>query len=314
MTLSVADSLDIIKGTSLRENEYVELPILATGESALAVRTSQEKSFEDWKTLRTLVTETGRWPCVTVGHSHGGPFSDTMHEADFFSRFYYETEWKKGSRSGDNPEDILQAARHLDLDQELSKIRTHRDEPLNEWIEFFREETHKEYGQAPAEDDIGKEIDSGRLTSYFELEEWFFKWELSHLGTQALDIDDRYLSHIKWYDPSPDQMAIIMFPTANCWEILAFMHWYAGESWNSQVLVAVLERWHQRYGAELVSHFGTMLHLLPQRTPKTPGEAFELALEQHLIAGCTTTLPCISVRDHARTMLKAKRWFLHERP
>ena len=36
--------------------------------------------------------------------------------------------------------------------------------------------------------------------------------------------------------------------------------------------------------------------------------------EHDLVAGSTLTLPCVSVRDHARYLLKHNRWFLHERP
>lgn len=36
--------------------------------------------------------------------------------------------------------------------------------------------------------------------------------------------------------------------------------------------------------------------------------------EQVALAECTTLLPGVSMRDHARALLAVNRWFIHERP
>ena len=103
-------------------------------------------------------------------------------------------------------------------------------------------------------------------------------------------------------------------PTINSWEIPAYISWYGAESCSSELVVALLKYWHEKYGAELVAHYGTMLQLVTQTLPTSPEEAFRLAWEQQVIAPCTTCLPGISLRNHAREMLHCHQWFLHERP
>ncbi len=79
-------------------------------------------------------------------------------------------------------------------------------------------------------------------------------------------------------------------------------------------MIALLKYWHEKYGSELVCHYGTVLQLTTKTLPTSPDEAFQLAWEQQTIAPCTTILPGISLRDHARELLHTYRWFLHERP
>ncbi|WP_455210808.1 DUF4253 domain-containing protein [Kaarinaea lacus] len=57
-----------------------------------------------------------------------------------------------------------------------------------------------------------------------------------------------------------------------------------------------------------------MLHFDVQRKPESIDDAFRLAWEQEALAPCTTALPGESLRDHARALLAADKWFLHERP
>lgn len=68
------------------------------------------------------------------------------------------------------------------------------------------------------------------------------------------------------------------------------------------------------YQIELVCHYGTMLQLKTKNKPKTCQEALQLAIEQEIIAPCTTMLPGISLEDHACALLKSDYWFFHERP
>jgi hypothetical protein len=83
---------------------------------------------------------------------------------------------------------------------------------------------------------------------------------------------------------------------------------------GTTVAIGFLKKWHQEYNAELVYHYGTMLQLNVGRRPTTPEAAFDLAWQQEALAECTTILPGVALRDHARSLLIVDRWFLHERP
>jgi hypothetical protein len=72
--------------------------------------------------------------------------------------------------------------------------------------------------------------------------------------------------------------------------------------------------WEKRYGAELVANLGTMLEFTVARPPQTMAEAWELAVEQDLVAPHTIGGPCLPLRAHARALLQRPTWLLHSRP
>ena len=76
----------------------------------------------------------------------------------------------------------------------------------------------------------------------------------------------------------------------------------------------MLDDWEQRYGAELVANWGTMLQLVVSRPPGTIEDAFALACEHQVFSVSTLGLPGVSIRNHARSLLHRHDWFFHERP
>lgn len=79
-------------------------------------------------------------------------------------------------------------------------------------------------------------------------------------------------------------------------------------------MITVLEYWRRAYGAELVANFGTMLEFVVARPPETLDAAWELAVQQDLIARSTLAGRGVTIRDHARTLISRPTWFLHNRP
>jgi len=57
-----------------------------------------------------------------------------------------------------------------------------------------------------------------------------------------------------------------------------------------------------------------MLEFVVNRPPRSLDEAWALAREQELVAPCTTALPGITLREHARSLVDRDTWFIHERP
>ncbi len=72
--------------------------------------------------------------------------------------------------------------------------------------------------------------------------------------------------------------------------------------------------WEQRYGAELVAHYGTMLGCFVRNPPNNLSEAFELAKEHYAMAPYEFYVSSMSLRDYARGLVGSYSWFLHERP
>ena len=120
-----------------------------------------------------------------------------------------------------------------------------------------------------------------------------------------------------WFEPSEDQPTAMMFlPTPAPWASVAFESWYAEDDpqTGAAQLVALLKRWHDAYGAELVAHWGTMLQFHVERPPRDIEQARALAREQLLVAPCTALLPGTHPEMHAAALMRSNSWFLHERP
>jgi len=120
-----------------------------------------------------------------------------------------------------------------------------------------------------------------------------------------------------WFEPSEDQpTAMVFLPTPAPWASVAFESWFAESNprTGAAELVALLKRWHDEYGAELVAHWGTMLQFRVERPPGDIERARALAREQLLVAPCTALLPGTHPEMHAVALMHAKSWFLHERP
>ena len=103
------------------------------------------------------------------------------------------------------------------------------------------------------------------------------------------------LTYFEWYEPINQTLALLLLPVQNSWEILAYIHWYGAGYLGSDQVMAMLKYWHEQYEIELVCHYGTMLQLTVKSKPKTFKEALQLAIEQEIIAPCTTILPGVSL-------------------
>ncbi len=77
---------------------------------------------------------------------------------------------------------------------------------------------------------------------------------------------------------------------------------------------AAARRWHERWGAEPVALWGTMMQFTVSHRPATPDDAWMLAREHDILAANTLSNPGIPLRDHARALTILDRWFLHSRP
>lgn len=121
-------------------------------------------------------------------------------------------------------------------------------------------------------------------------------------------------SHLTWFEPHNQHMALLLLPTVNGWEAPAYYNWFGSQNASSALTVAMLKHWHHHWGAELVAHYGTMMQLQASKLPATADEALILAYEQATLAPCTLDLPGVSLAEQAAALMQTTRWFLHERP
>ncbi|MEM9153407.1 MAG: DUF4253 domain-containing protein [Cyanobacteria bacterium P01_F01_bin.33] len=216
------------------------------------------------------------------------------------------------------PSSIIAASERVNLEQSLQAIarRIYEEERgyFQDILECYLDETRNRFGSAPDTELLSDLVANKTIQHSRDLEKWLFSWEISNFSDATLSISDDSSTYLEWFDVSQNSVTLMLLPTSRCWEVPAYLSWYGSESCSSELVIALLKHWHDKYGAELVSHYGTMLQFITRRVPETPEEAFQLAWEQATIAPCTIQLPGVSIRDHARSILHTKKWFIHERP
>ena len=266
-----------------------------------------------WKELRERLERSGRWPVLTLLQSFDCSSWDAqVRSTDVFSRFYFEEERREG-RENDSPEAIVEASRSIDGGRAVAEFPEDDSVTLDDCVSICEEGTEVRFGKVPEIGDSETFLAKHHLKSQKAIERWFLEWELANCDN-PLELDQFGLGHLKWYEPTQEKTALVLLPTSRGWEALAYINWFASQGRNSQVLVALLREWSEKYGAELVAHYGTMLQFVVRNPPGSVEEAFEVAWQHHTVAQCTTILPGVSPRDHARALLQTDRWFLHERP
>ena len=119
-----------------------------------------------------------------------------------------------------------------------------------------------------------------------------------------------------WYEPRPnDPVGLVLLPIAEPCDAAAYLSFFGAEGdGRHEGLVRLMRDWQQRYGAQLVASWGTMLQFAVTSPPQTLEDAHALALQHVTVAPCTTVMPGVAVRDLAHDLRRSGGWFLHERP
>jgi hypothetical protein len=265
-----------------------------------------------WEYARAMLGETGRWPVLTTlafaRESESWPRQ--VAEADLFSRHEFAQECRD-TRRDDSPAAIIAAADGLDVELLCGELPQEEAPPIEECIGPELNETAALFGTAPQAEDAMAFLAASGSADLLDLDRWCFEWELAHCA-EPLTLPIHGLHHLEWHTPSHDTQALLLMPGANGYETPAYLNWFGACRGNSQFIVALLREWQQRYGAELVAHYGTMLHFLVQRRPHSVADAYRLAWQQAAVAPDTLALPGVALRNHARALLQTDRWFLKQ--
>lgn len=318
MIRTTAELSRILAGTALANAESLEIVIPQCGERALALRPPDGVELERaWEICRERVEEIGRWPLGSVCWSaEAESWSDRVREEDFFSRRFYREE--AGASAGLPPEGVVAASLAVDLDAALERRadRAVRGRSFERIVEEELQTLERRVGDAPDGDRILALHRSGEIPGLGALQRWLLTWEATHVRPawwRRFLPGDRYLEAFRESDYGDP--VLILPPIRTGWESLAYLHfWGAGGLLGSAAAVALLRRWNEQFGAELIGHFGILLFFRVARPPSSLGDALTLAWEQELLAECTTILSGISTCHHARMLVGRDRWTLKDRP
>ena len=323
MIRTTAELAEVLAGTALGGAESVELAIPLCDEQALALRPPAGVGFlEAWQICRERLEETGRWPIGSVCWSaEAESWRDRMVEESFFLRHPYQGEF--GASEGVSPDSVVAAASVVALDAALDRqaARAERGRSFEELLDERLATLRWRVKAVPDRERILEGHRRGEIPGLGALERWLLAWEAAHVPASwwsrflpgARYLESPYRDALR--DSAFGEPALLLLPVRNGWESLAYVHfWGAGGNLGSAAAVALLRRWSESYGAELVGHFGILLFFHVARPPKTLEEALPLAWEQEKLAECTTILSRISTCHHARMLVGRDRWSLKERP
>jgi hypothetical protein len=99
-------------------------------------------------------------------------------------------------------------------------------------------------------------------------------------------------------------------PTATPWEVPAYI---GMGGWNAcpdaAVITAFAKRWHERYGAEVVSITRDVIEFAVKNPPKTREAAMELAKEQYIFCNDIVDQGVGTVSALAATLLNSNYWY-----
>lgn len=309
----------LLRGTELETSTKVELEIPESSNCAFAIKVNGQNTLRSWSIFRSLVEITERYP-VLVGNGLF-PGIDWIHYLKelVFSRTGFHSELSNSEDKNCSPEAIIARYNRINLEQEIEQYqRANSGLSLAQATDLGIRYTLAKFGIAPSREAISasfqSHLDSVTDSVVVKIENWLFDWEGRHLAPEIAlappDLEDLYLS---WYEPEDTlDYTIVLLPTANSWEALAYIHFFGARS--SEVMMALLQSWHKRFKAELVAHDGLNLLFNVHRQPSTPEEAFQLAVEHTTFAGDTLFFPDISIRDYARALLHIDRWCLLSKP
>lgn len=106
------------------------------------------------------------------------------------------------------------------------------------------------------------------------------------------------------------QVLIALMPTANAWEVPAFLR-YGG--WNDcpppEVHAALHRRWHEKWGAEIACMAGDVVECVVARPPATREEAMKLAREQFVYCPDIVHQGVQSLEALANLLQGGKTWY-----
>lgn len=283
----------LLRNSTLAGRPVRSIPVPGGAEPALTIPCGPDEVLAAWQCARAVLEQTERWPVVGC-------------DVDLFNRFPYD----HGAGGDTSVRGILARADKIDAGEVIADLARADDagSAYDQLEPFELMCTRQLVGDAPSPDEVRHAL--GSQLTHSRLDRWLLDWEEARRPPRS-----ELGAHLEWFEPSGMDVAVVLLPTVNGWHTPAYMSFFGAEGpGGAEKLVAVLRWWSQRYGAELVAHYGTMLEFVVTRPPETLEEAWRLAHEHELIAPCTTLLPGVPLRQHARALVGRSTWFLHERP
>lgn len=321
------DSLQAILGALFGESAG-EAEIVARTDRgpvwAFSLSGDYESALENWERLREALSEHELWPLL------GDPLGreeDVRH----FSEFYKASLERdlQDPRPHHDSEELLRQGLALDADEWLRQ----RDESQAQieaerqaWLESQGYSSHEEYTAALEAKErriealIAQKCRDGEADEDGEVS--FFTedggYRTARCGGQHLDLDHDSLQDAQEPEPMlpperrwqpPASTWILLVPASHGWEVPAMLR-FGG--WNAcptpQVHVAMIRRWHEKYGAQLIGLTHDIMTFHVARPPQSREEAVPLAREHLYYDGEYDTQQWLTLGENVDGLIGCSRW------
>jgi hypothetical protein len=235
-----------------------------------------------WQAARDLVPHTGRWPVATSGHG-GAPWLEDP-SPELLHRFSVASEA--------DPWPVLAAW---------------EDELPWEQDDAERELAHR-FPDAPGlRDRVADAL--AWPTTYPRFDAWLYDRLVSDPALRA-QVDLAPLQGTRTWHPVRE-FSLVLLPTPHGWLAPAWISFHGAYDHERVGALAGAQReWQERWGAELVASWGTMLQLVVDRPPQDPRDAWTVAGQLLAVGGSLQ----LSRSELALALPGSDAWFLHDRP
>lgn len=322
------DSLDLLSellvGTEFESSNKMELEIPESEACAFAIEVRSEtglSKLDAWKFFRALLDRTQRWPVIAgYGFRASEDWEKSVIQANFFCRQEYKDYGDNREDREFSPEAIIERAKLLNLNHELKWQKEGDSTDLldQRGLEYELRYTQNRFGIAPTKKSIPSSFTEYPQDSDLGLEKWLLDWEMKTLplnvGLAAPYLGYLNLDEIEQPINAKCVETLLLLPTPNSWETLAYLNYFgAGSSSWCEIMIVLLKSWHERFDAELLAYMGCELFFNVGQKPSTIEDAFQLAVEQSPYTDFLS-LGGISLRDHARSLLHIDHWWTFNKP
>ncbi len=276
MATDIEETAAALHGTALDGHRVEE----GIGDTLILENIDPDHVLAAWRAARSVLPVTGRWPVFT------GP--GDLH-------------WEPTDA------DVAQLAAAADAIDPWSVYRRYRgDSELDDWhvqdyVRAFLGHEVRELAAAEL---------SAPMTQH-ELDRWTYERILADPAL-ATAMQHKYASMAtteRWH--SMDAVQLVLLPTPKQWLAPAWIVYFgAARDQGYEAWAAAMMQWEQRWGAELVAAWGTMLQYVVTRRPAPGAEAWELAGQLLAVGGSLQ----MEQWQLASALTCGDAWFLHDRP
>jgi Domain of unknown function (DUF4253) len=320
--ITTIQELSLLLGnTLLAQAKVISLDIPQSDAQAFAIQIHPENGIEAWELMRSLIVQTKCYPVIVDSQEYPSTSEDweqSMRGSNFFSRWYYEEEVNGREDQAVDIQSIIARSQLFDIDQFIEEDEDYfwdqfEDEERSEMLMGFIDKIRERYGSAPTLDQLKLIVTGDGDHESIKLEKWLFEWEISHFDHDKVAAFTGKKFQHDWFNKYQKHIALMLLPTENGWETLAYLHWYGSLFLTSGGAIAFLKKWYEQHQAELVCHYGTVIELKVPKLPRTIQEAFNFAVEHSIFSGYTVSNSG-SIREYARELMHYYHWYFHERP